>query len=505
MPSIMRATARRPPDDLSQIPVTKVALRTRDGLVTSIAIALIATLLPANPSSAAWRPNGTPIATSTDLEFSPFVVPDGQGGAFISWVRYSTTAGGVYALAIGADGEIRAGWPTDGLLLPELTGGSDPCMTEDGLGGAVVTATGPSFVGLRHLTPPGVSASTRTAFGVSRNAVPSTSEPLPVAATMHSGLVLSVVIPDGVGGAYVSFMDNQRFYDVGYVRHYAADGSFTQLSLSDLTGCGNFYCFLETPTLCPDGAGGVFVAWSQGCGARVLRLTPELTPAPGWPSTGVVAEDCPMSAGYVGICADGSGGAYVAWQGSPNGIDLQHLTGSGATAPGWADVTGLVLSHHPTLPGFLRPYGWAFCSIVPDQLGGALVAWTDGRADTGDVYVQRVRSDGSIAPGWAPEGVAVGMAPGMQENPVVAADGSGGAWIAWQDDLDSTIRANHVDASGANDLPSTPAGILVSGGPGPRFVPASRATALTGRSSPGSMIGMAMATSTPVTSPWTRP
>jgi hypothetical protein len=269
-------------------------------------------------------------------------------------------------------------------------------------------------------------------------------------------------------------MDNERFYDVGYVGHYAADGSFTQLSLSDLTGCGNFYCFLETPTLCPDGAGGVFVAWSQACGVRVLRLTPDLHPAPGWPSTGVVAEDCPMASNYVGICTDGSGGAYVAWQGYPNGehhLNLQHVTGSGAIAPGWPPGKGLVLSTHPTLPGLLRPYGWAFCSIVPDQLGGALVAWTDARADTGDVYVQRVRSDGTIPPAWASEGVGIGIAPGMQENPVLAADGLGGAWVAWQSDPDSTIRANRVDATGAVVAQSSPAGVLVSGGPGARFVP----------------------------------
>ncbi len=441
-----------------------------------LAGALMAIPLPGSGSPSAWPPGGVPIAATADLEFSPNIVPDGSGGVFIAWIRYGAADRAIYALAIDADGNLRPGWPPGGLLIPEVSGGTDPYMVADGSGGAFITSTSFGAVSLGHITPVDAGPAPGSQPEIAEATTGRALDPARSLQAMHNGDMLSVVIPDGAGGAFVSYTDNQRFYDTGYVRHYAADGSYAALSLSDITGCGNYICFLRTPTLCPDGAGGALVAWSQGCGARVLRLTPQITAAPGWPNTGVPAEACPISSAYVGICPDGAGGAYIAWQGYPtydHPLHIQHLTGSGTPAPGWPDTTGLVLSPHPTLPGFARPYSGAFCSIVPDGFGGALVAWTDQRADTGDVYVQRISPDG-IAAGWPQGGVAVGVAPGMQQNPVLVADGTGGAVVAWQDerkDPDLAIYANRVDAAGAIVPPGTEGGTLVSDGPGPRIVP----------------------------------
>ncbi len=89
------------------------------------------------------------------------------------------------------------------------------------------------------------------------------------------------------------------------------------------------------------------------------------------------------------------------------------------------------------------------CSAT-DGAGGAIVAWVDGRSGTPDIYAQRVRADGTVA--WAANGIAICTAAGAQLTPSIAADGSGGAFIVWQDARNGVanpdIYARHVDGSG---------------------------------------------------------
>lgn len=87
--------------------------------------------------------------------------------------------------------------------------------------------------------------------------------------------------------------------------------------------------------------------------------------------------------------------------------------------------------------------------VTSDGLGGVLVTWVDFRNDTfGDVYVQRISSEGLVR--WQSNGVAVCSAPGAQTRPTAIADGSGGAYVAWQDGRGSLSRVfiQRVDDSG---------------------------------------------------------
>ena len=68
-----------------------------------------------------------------------------------------------------------------------------------------------------------------------------------------------------------------------------------------------------------------------------------------------------------------------------------------------------------------------------DGAGGAFIAWGDARTDAGDIYVQRVLANGTIAPGWPANGLAVCTAASTQFGVQIAADGSGGAYVAWTD------------------------------------------------------------------------
>ena len=89
--------------------------------------------------------------------------------------------------------------------------------------------------------------------------------------------------------------------------------------------------------------------------------------------------------------------------------------------------------------------------VVTDGVGGVIVAWSDGRSDTGDIYAQRLDGDGNML--WATGGVPVCTAIDVQVAQVLVSDGYSGAIIAWLDAryglADTDIYAQRVDEAGA--------------------------------------------------------
>jgi hypothetical protein len=69
--------------------------------------------------------------------------------------------------------------------------------------------------------------------------------------------------------------------------------------------------------------------------------------------------------------------------------------------------------------------------IVDDGSGGAIIAWIDSRNGDKDIYAQRINGNGSIL--WAQDGVPVCTASHDQKNLAAVSDGWGGIIIAWQD------------------------------------------------------------------------
>lgn len=101
-------------------------------------------------------------------------------------------------------------------------------------------------------------------------------------------------------------------------------------------------------------------------------------------------------------------------------------------------------------------------AIVTDRAGGVIVAWTDGRGGGRDIYVQRVSANG--VPEWAVNGLAVCGTMGDQTNSAIVSDGAGGAVVVWQDSRSGTpdIYAHHVLASGALDPTWPPTGLPIA-------------------------------------------
>ena len=87
-------------------------------------------------------------------------------------------------------------------------------------------------------------------------------------------------------------------------------------------------------------------------------------------------------------------------------------------------------------------------SVISDNSGGVIVAWTDGRASGNDIYVQKVNTSGVVQ--WTADGVSICTAANSQDAVSLTSDGSGGAILVWQDFRNSNddIYAQRINSAG---------------------------------------------------------
>ena len=165
------------------------------------------------------------------------------------------------------------------------------------------------------------------------------------------------------------------------------------------------------------------------------------------PSSNLRVTSAPSTQANPAIAPDGAGGAFIVWADFRNSgvtaydIYLQHVTKAGVNDPLWP-VNGVAVV---TLAGDqLSPVA------VSDGAGGVIVAWEDHRGANWDIYAQRYNAAGTAA--WTANGVALTTHSADEVNPVITADGIGGAFVAWTrhysvTDYDPIVQ--HVLANGS--------------------------------------------------------
>lgn len=86
-------------------------------------------------------------------------------------------------------------------------------------------------------------------------------------------------------------------------------------------------------------------------------------------------------------------------------------------------------------------------SAVPDGKGGFFMTYEDDASGDADIHAQWV--DGSGVLRWGSSGVTVTTAAGDQRYPAIAIDGSGGAFVAWQDEVSDNIYIQRLNTNGS--------------------------------------------------------
>lgn len=475
------------------------------------AVVLVALNLLALPSFAAWpadTQSGVPVSLAAGAKYDVFAVSDGCGGAIIAWEDGRSGSADIYVQRVDVNG--RALWTTDGVpvctaagnqgLYHSSTGttGFTPLLP-DGEGGVwIVWQDERAFASrARDIYLQRLDADGRPQFAAGGLAV----------ATRAGMEDQPTLCSDGAGGVFVVWQDKNDdpiFYDL-HGQHVGANGALLwnggqprPLVVLDWDQDG--------PTLCPDGHGGCFLAWSDGrddvgdvyaqrfdAGGNALwpvngravgvgedgqdavvivagddgdpllawvdrrfgepdiyaQKLAAADGAPRWTANGRAVCTAAESQYRPALCADGEGGAYLAWfdyrnaSGPPWNLDIyaQRILAGGGAA--WA-VNGV---------GVCRATGpQRDVSIIAAPGGGVFLVWEDDRANTGleDVYAQRMLPEG--APAWATDGVAVSTAARNQNRPQPVV-GAGGLLLAWPDDRD-VLYDNDVYAGRVLDHPS---------------------------------------------------
>ncbi|HEU5312049.1 MAG TPA: FlgD immunoglobulin-like domain containing protein [Candidatus Eisenbacteria bacterium] len=210
-----------------------------------------------------------------------------------------------------------------------------------------------------------------------------------------------------------------------------------------------------------DGYGGVIIVWQAGTqgssnlwAQRISRDGERL-----WGDAGVLVSGAAYAQADAAIVQSASGSFVVTWKDSRAGnqdIYAQRLNLSGATL--WASD------------------GVPVCTAAGDQVdpaldrdaaGGVIVAWTDGRSATNDIYAQRLSDAGALL--WTAGGVPICIATGVQQQPVVSTNYLGTAIVIWMDlrTDGGDIYAQRIDPSGTTPWPIV--GVPVCTAPGTQF------------------------------------
>ena len=157
------------------------------------------------------------------------------------------------------------------------------------------------------------------------------------------------------------------------------------------------------------------VMWSL-IGTSVLRAEWSTSPEINTPvSVAAGSQSSPVA------ISDGMGGMIVAW------VDAR--TGSGDIYAQRLNYQGVPLWQGNGIPVCTEAAEQFSPRIVPDGIGGAIIAWADRRAGVFDVFAQRIDSTGVAL--WTGDGVLMSESLGDAILDDLAADGDGSAVAVW--------------------------------------------------------------------------
>lgn len=320
-------------------------------------------------------------------------------------------------------------------------------------------------------------------------------------------------VTDGSGGAFVAWRDTRNGSDI-YLQRIDPSGNI--LWATDGVGVCTQAAYQSSPTLLPDGAGGVFVAWTDersGVGVDIYAQRVDANGVALWNADGNAITTANSAQYGQRMTSDDSGGVFMVWSDfragfpgevygaritsngtvlDPNGIWISRGAGGNATVAqfgsgylvawtrtdatnnpnvyaGRVSSTGVVIDLTPI----------ALCTatldqmspnIVDDGAGGAIIGWGDRRSP--GIYAQRLDSFGT--PLWGTNGIPVGTvgSGNIYQQPCMLPDGAGGAIIAWTDapvGNDENIYAQRINSAGARQW--LPNDVVVCGQPNEQGAP----------------------------------
>jgi hypothetical protein len=397
--------------------------------ISAAVVGGVLTLLAIATPCAAQVPGGAPLASLYELiPGQPRIIPDGSGGAIITWADRRSGTWDAYAQRIDDGG--GALWTPNGVALcPGAQGQQSPQIVSDRAGGAIIVWAD-SRAGEYDIYAQRIDGRGALQWGPGG---------LALCAEQHSQQSPQIA-SDGAGGAIVVWVDYRAGnYDIYGQRVSGAGATLWQANGAPVCSEPHDQRY---PEIISDQSGGAIAVWVDNRNGSYDVYAQRVGPLGGvlWAADG--AGICTGLQNQVSpqLVTDGAGGACIAWVDDRGGdwdIYGQRISAGGAIqwpANGVGICTAILDQVSPQL--------------ASDEAGGAIVTWADRRSGSWDIYAQRMSAVGVGE--WAQDGTGVCTAPQDQFSPQIMSDGAGGAEIAWMDSRggNNNIFAGRVGPNG---------------------------------------------------------
>lgn len=399
-----------------------------------------------------WPANGRALCTATADQLVPVIAPDGNGGAFVAWEDYR--AGGadpnIYVQRVTSAGAIFPGWPANGVAIcTHAAVQGRPTIVSDGAGGAII-AWEDFRDGTGNVYAQRVSGAGERAWDL--NGIPLTEA--------GGDQRFPVAVADGVGGAIVAWEDTRAGDSDIYAQRVGGNGG-TPWTTDGVALCAATYDQIGL-RVTSDGTGGAIATWEdyRAGNSDIYAQRIDGAGAVKWGAGGAALCTDLFEQYSATIAPDGAGGAFVAWNDLRSGLEdiyVQHVTGPGAIAAGWAADGRAACS---ALGSQFDP------KIATDTAGGVFLTWIDNRPGAAqfDLYGQHLTASGAPASGWPADGMGLCTSANDQTVTGLVPDGSGGAVAAWYDmrSGNADIYALRFNAAGSTPIVDVPFGEVSS-------------------------------------------
>ncbi|OGQ66772.1 MAG: hypothetical protein A3F88_04825 [Deltaproteobacteria bacterium RIFCSPLOWO2_12_FULL_42_16] len=275
-----------------------------------------------------------------------------------------------------------------------------------------------------------------------------TADGIPISTAANSQ-ASPTIVSDGNGGAIITWYDYRSGVNINsdiYAQRIDANGNV--LWTADGVAISTAANHQVSPTIVTDGSGGAVITWMDVRSGSSWDIYAQRIDANGnvlWTIDGVAISTAARDQYRPTIVTDGNGGAIITWQ------DYRNVNINSDIYAQRIDANGNVLWTLDGVAISTAANNQQYPNIITDGSGGAIITWTDNRRSSYyDIYAQRIDATGNVL--WIADGVAISTAAGVQYQPTIVTDGSGGAIITWWDlrnDINyPDIYAQRIDATG---------------------------------------------------------
>lgn len=376
----------------------------------------------------------TPVCVAAENQKDVALMMNNEGNIFVSWTDHrNSDKTDIYIQSLNSNGNVR--WTTNGIPVKIDTLISVYSrIVDDGAGGVII---------IWHEAFPSNSRIVAQRVDASGNIMWNPDGVVLSQATYPITLSEATPVTDGSGGIYAVWVTNSGGVENDiYCQRVGSNGQFTWGAPVPVCNLPGSQAIISVDS---DKQGGVVISWSDFRSGNVDIYAQRLDPLGNilWALNGKVVCNEPSNQGQSKIAVDEQGNSYITWEDRRNNslnpdIYAQKLDSNGDEVWLANGVPVCILTNSVQT----KPV------IVADNLGGAIVAWTDLRNNNEDIFAQKINSTGNAQ--WTSNGIPISTrSAALEGNIKIVSDNSGGAIMCWQVFVGVyDLLAQLVDANG---------------------------------------------------------